>query len=232
MPVARRCAELAEAELGRQIVVADAASTLLYAGETAASRRLFERAVTRSRAAGAMSDLGYALHMSAQLEWYSGNLQRAYAQALEAVQIVEALGTAQMLDDCLSRLATFEAVLGRERDSRLHATRALEAATAARRSPQRGSGARCPRALGPDNGRSRGSCVTARAGRRGAGGRRPSQPQSDTSRTRSGRGVRPTRRPGQGSNRERDRARGHASAHGNRMDTRCCEALPRAGHGG
>jgi DNA-binding CsgD family transcriptional regulator len=128
MPVARRCAELAEAELGRQIVVADAASTLLYAGEAAASRHLFERAVTRSRSAGAMSDLGYALHMSAQLEWYSGNLQRAYAQALEAVQIVEALGTTQMLDDCLSRLATFEAVLGRERDSRLHAIRALESA--------------------------------------------------------------------------------------------------------
>jgi DNA-binding CsgD family transcriptional regulator len=128
LPVARRCAELAEGELERQIVVTDAASTLLYAGEMAASRHLFERAVTRSRAAGATSDLGYALHMSAQLEWYSGNLHRAYGQALEAVQIVEALGAAQTLDDCLSRLATFEAVLGREQDSRRHATQALESA--------------------------------------------------------------------------------------------------------
>jgi DNA-binding CsgD family transcriptional regulator len=128
MPIARRCAELAEAETGRQIVVADAASTLLYAGETAASRPLFERAVTRSRAAGAAGDLGYALHMAAQLDWYSGNLRRAYVQALEAVQIVEALDTAQLLDDCLSRLATFEAVLGREQESRLHATRALQSA--------------------------------------------------------------------------------------------------------
>ncbi len=128
MPVARRCAELVEAAHETEIVVADAASTLLYAGDVNSSRPLFEGAVARSRAAGAISDLGYALHMKAQLEWYSGNLERAYTEAVEAVQIVEALATPQLLDDCLSRLATFEAVLGRDDDSRLHAAHALESA--------------------------------------------------------------------------------------------------------
>ena len=128
MALAWRCAELVEAQSDAQVVVADAASTLLYVGELSPARRLFELAVARSRSAGALGDLGYALHMAAQLEWYSGNLQRAYAQALEAVQIVEELGTAQILDDCLSRLATFEAVLGREVDSRRHGERALESA--------------------------------------------------------------------------------------------------------
>jgi DNA-binding CsgD family transcriptional regulator len=128
MPVALRCAELVAAGSAHEIVVADAASTLLYAGELESSRSLFERAVERSRAAGATTDLGYGLHMAAQLDWYSGDLERAHAKGLEAVQIVEALDTAQLLDDCLSRLATFEAVLGREEDSRRHASRALASA--------------------------------------------------------------------------------------------------------
>jgi DNA-binding CsgD family transcriptional regulator/tetratricopeptide (TPR) repeat protein len=128
MSVTRRCADLVADGSEREVVVADAASTLLYSGELESSRPLFERAVERSRRAGATSDLGYALHMAAQLDWYSGDLEPAYAKALEAVQIVAALDTAQMLDDCLARLATFEAVLGREEDSRRHATRALASA--------------------------------------------------------------------------------------------------------
>ena len=126
MELAWRCAELVENEAEGGVVAADAASTLLYAGEHAAARRLLERAVAASRAAGALGDLGYTLHIYAQLEWYEGRLQRAYGHALEAVQIVEELGTPQTLDDCLSRLALFEAVLGRQSDSRGHAQRALE----------------------------------------------------------------------------------------------------------
>jgi DNA-binding CsgD family transcriptional regulator len=126
MELAWRCAELVENDPEGRVVVADAASTLLYAGEHAAARRLLERAVAANRAAGALGDLGYALHIYAQVDWYDGYLQRAYGHALEAVQIVEELGTQQTLDDCLSRLALFEAVLGRESDSRGHAQRALE----------------------------------------------------------------------------------------------------------
>ena len=55
-------------------------------------------------------------------------MQRAYGHALEAVQILEELGARQTLDDCLSRLAMVEAVLGRESDSHSHAQRALESA--------------------------------------------------------------------------------------------------------
>ncbi len=72
--------------------------------------------------------LAYTLHMYAQLEWYSGNLQRAYAHALEAAAVVEEMGTPQGIDECACRLATFEAMLGREEDSRRHAQSALDSA--------------------------------------------------------------------------------------------------------
>ena len=125
--LALHCADLVEASEGR-LVVADAAATLLYVGEYAAARRLLEKAVVANRAAGAFGDLAYTLHMYAQLEWYSGNLRRAYAHALEAVAVVEEMGTPQGSDECACRLATFEATLGREEDSRRHARRALESA--------------------------------------------------------------------------------------------------------
>jgi DNA-binding CsgD family transcriptional regulator/tetratricopeptide (TPR) repeat protein len=128
MDLAWRCAELVESDPGGGVVVADAASTLLYAGEHAAARRLLDRAVAANRGAGAFGVLGYTLHIYAQVDWYDGYLQRAYGHALEAVQIVEELGTQQTLDDCHSRLAMFEAVLGKESDSRGHAQRALESA--------------------------------------------------------------------------------------------------------
>src|SRR5215204_7277438 len=124
MELAWRTAELVENDPEGRVVVADAASTLLYAGEHAPARRLLERAVAANRGAGALGDLGYTLHIYAQVDWYDGRLHRAYVHALEAVQIVEELGTLQTLDDCLSRLALFEAVLGRESDSQGHGQRA------------------------------------------------------------------------------------------------------------
>ena len=129
MELAWRCADLVENDVGRGVVVADAASTLLYAGEHAPARSLLERAVARGSSISVrLGDLGYALHISAQVDWYDGRLQRAYGHALEAVQILEELGARQTLDDCLSRLAMVEAVLGRESDSHSHAQRALESA--------------------------------------------------------------------------------------------------------
>jgi DNA-binding CsgD family transcriptional regulator/tetratricopeptide (TPR) repeat protein len=127
MELAWRCAKLVEND-PEGPVVADAASTLLYAGEHAPARRLLERAVAANRSVGAFGDLGYTLHILAQVDWYQGSLQRGYGHALEAVQIVEELDTPQTLDDCLARLALFEAVLGRESDSRVHGQRALESA--------------------------------------------------------------------------------------------------------
>jgi DNA-binding CsgD family transcriptional regulator len=128
MELAWRCAELVENDPDGRIVVADAASTLLYAGEHAAARQLLEHAVAANRRAGALSDLGYTLHILARVDWHDGRLQRAYGHALEAVQIVEELGAPTTLDDCLSLLAMLEAVLGRESDSRGHAQRALDSA--------------------------------------------------------------------------------------------------------
>src|ERR687898_507341 len=126
--LARRCADLVEDDPEGRVVVADAASTLLYAGEHGRARRLVGRAVTSNRRANALGDLGYALHICAQVDWYDGHLQRAYGHALEAVQIVGELGIQQTFDDCLARLAFFEAVLGRESDSRRNGQRALESA--------------------------------------------------------------------------------------------------------
>ncbi|MFZ1879833.1 MAG: LuxR C-terminal-related transcriptional regulator [Gaiellaceae bacterium] len=126
MDLGWRCAQLVEDDTEGRIVVADAASTLLYAGEVDAARRLLERAIVASRAANALGDLGYSLFTFAQVEWYSANLERAYHLALEAAQIIEELAIPQTFDDCLSRLAMFEAVLGRDDDSRDHARRALD----------------------------------------------------------------------------------------------------------
>src|ERR671924_1363824 len=128
MKLAWRTAELVESDFEGRVVVADAASTLLYAGEHAPARRLLERAVAANRDAGALGNLGYTLHIYAQVDWYDGRLQRAYGHALEAVQIVEELGAPQTLDDCLSRLAMFEAVAGRGGGNRSHAQRALDSA--------------------------------------------------------------------------------------------------------
>lgn len=125
MDLAWRTAELVEQEDDARLVVADAATTLLYVGEYAAARRLLERGVSLNRAAGALGDLGYTIYNYAQLEWYTGDLQQAYAHALEAVEIVEAMETAQGIDECSCRLATYEAVLGRYDDSRSHAEAAL-----------------------------------------------------------------------------------------------------------
>jgi DNA-binding CsgD family transcriptional regulator len=128
MELAWRCAELVENEPEGRVVVADAAATLLYAGEHAPPRRLHERAVAANRGAGALGDLGYTLQSCAQVDWYDGHLQSAYGHALEAVQIVAELGIPQTLTGCLSRLALIEAVLGRESDSRDHGARTLESA--------------------------------------------------------------------------------------------------------
>jgi DNA-binding CsgD family transcriptional regulator/tetratricopeptide (TPR) repeat protein len=128
MELTWRCAELIENEPEGRVVIADAAATLLYAGEHAPARRLHERAVAANRGAGALGDLGYTLHSYAQVDRYDGRLQSAYDHALEAVQIVAELGTPQTLDACLAQLALIEAVLGRESDSRDHGERALESA--------------------------------------------------------------------------------------------------------
>src|SRR5919109_376432 len=128
MKLAWRTAELVESDFEGRVVVADAASTLLYAGEHAPARRLLERAVAANRDAGALGNLGYTLHIYAQVDWYEGRLQRAYGHALEAVQIVVESGAPQTLDDFLSRAAEFQAVLGRESDSRSHGQRALDSA--------------------------------------------------------------------------------------------------------
>jgi DNA-binding CsgD family transcriptional regulator len=124
--LAWRCAELVEKEPEARVVLADAATTLLYMGECAAAGRLLERGIAANRAAGALGDLGYTVHNYAQAEWYGGDLRAAYAHALEAVEIVEALETAQGIDECTCRLATFEAMTGRANDSRRHAQCALE----------------------------------------------------------------------------------------------------------
>jgi DNA-binding CsgD family transcriptional regulator/Tfp pilus assembly protein PilF len=125
MELAWRCARLVENDPLPGLVVPDAATTLLYAGEYGVARRLLEWAVRINRADGALGDLWYAVHNLAQLEWYSGNLQRGYAFALEAVQIAAEVVSAEGEDECGCRLATFEASLGRAHDSRGHAERAL-----------------------------------------------------------------------------------------------------------
>jgi DNA-binding CsgD family transcriptional regulator len=129
MELAWRTAEIVEKDPEPGVVVPDAATTLLYVGEYAGARRLLEWAAPVNRADAALGDLGYTLYNYAQLEWYTGKLQRGYALSLEAAQIVEELETAQGIDECACRLATFEASLGRDGDSRRHAEQALESSS-------------------------------------------------------------------------------------------------------
>src|SRR3954464_6940607 len=63
------------------------------------------QAFPTGRAAGAIADLAYTLHMCARLECYSGNPRTGYTHALEAEHLVAGLYTPQIHGDCLSRLA-------------------------------------------------------------------------------------------------------------------------------
>jgi DNA-binding CsgD family transcriptional regulator len=101
---------------------------LMWLGEHAEARRLFERELLAARTAGSLAPMPYLLACLSELEFRLGRLQAAYANGMEAVQIAEETGQQNVLSFCLATLARVEAATAREEDCRGHVRRALELA--------------------------------------------------------------------------------------------------------
>jgi len=109
------------------VLAIDFATDLLYVEDYPRAREGLEGAVDHARAAEALGTLSYALDQLAKLETRVGNLTRAYALELEALQLAE---TAVAQAACLVWLSFVEALLGRT-ESREHAKKALGLARSA-----------------------------------------------------------------------------------------------------
>lgn len=112
---------------GGSVLAIDFATDLLYAEDYPRAREGLERAVDQARAAEALGTLSYAMDQLAKLETRVGNLTRAYALELEALQLAE---TTVVQVACLVWLSFVEALLGRV-ESREHAKKALGLARSA-----------------------------------------------------------------------------------------------------
>ena len=101
---------------------------LIWLGEYAEARRLFERELLAARTSGSLAPMPYLLACLSELEFRVGRFQAAYANSVESVQIAEETGQLSVLSFCLATLARVEAATAREEDCRDHVRRALELA--------------------------------------------------------------------------------------------------------
>ena len=101
---------------------------LIWLGEYAEARRLFERELLAARTSGSLAPMPYLLACLSELEFRLGRLQAAYANGVESVQIAEETGQLNVLSFCLATLARVEAATAREEDCRGNVRRALELA--------------------------------------------------------------------------------------------------------
>jgi len=106
------------------VLAIDCGTDLLYLEDYPRALEVLERVVERTRAAGALGILSYALDQLARYETRVGNLTRAYSLELECLQVTEPLGNDVALAGSLAWLGHIEAMLGRA-DSRTRGERAL-----------------------------------------------------------------------------------------------------------
>jgi DNA-binding CsgD family transcriptional regulator len=107
------------------ILAVDFALHFVFLEDYGQAREVFDRIVARTREAGALGNLAYALDMLSQLDTRTGRLTSAYAGSLESVQLAEQLGDTTQAS-AIGNLARVEAALGRTEDARAHAARSLE----------------------------------------------------------------------------------------------------------
>ena len=108
--------------------VAFAALALTWIGEFGRARELLTGQLSRAREEASFGVLCSGLYAAAYVEARTGHLIKAYALATEGVSVAEATSNNFWHYLSLCCLAYIEAAQGRERESREHATMALELA--------------------------------------------------------------------------------------------------------
>ncbi|MGZ8693148.1 MAG: helix-turn-helix transcriptional regulator, partial [Gaiellaceae bacterium] len=107
------------------LLAATIGHALLWLGEHAEARRLFERELLAARTSGSLAAMPYLLACLSELEFRLGRLQAAYTNAVESVQTAEDTGQLSVLSFGLATQARVEAATAREEDCRDHVRRAL-----------------------------------------------------------------------------------------------------------
>jgi len=88
------------------------------------AREVLARTIDGARAGGALGALPYALSVSADLDFRTGNWAAAYASATEAVRVAHETHQIATLAFSLGCLARLDAAQGREEDCRSHSAQA------------------------------------------------------------------------------------------------------------
>jgi DNA-binding CsgD family transcriptional regulator len=88
------------------------------------AREVLTRTIDGARAGGALGALPYALSVSADLDFRTGNWAAAYASATEAVRVAHETHQVASLAFSLGCLARLDAAQGREEDCRSHSAQA------------------------------------------------------------------------------------------------------------
>lgn len=84
------------------------------------ARRILSAALSAARGASALGVLPFGLGMLSEIEFKSGNLTAAYANASESARLAEETGQGSSRSFSVVTLARVEAVLGRDDDCRKH----------------------------------------------------------------------------------------------------------------
>ncbi len=125
---ARPLLELPETVRRAPELVQAAAHVYIWLEEYALARRLLGLVVDAARAESSPGALPYALAITSELEFRTGNWAAAYATATESLRLAQETGHANGLSFGLVGLARVEAAQGRDQDCRAHAARAMELA--------------------------------------------------------------------------------------------------------
>lgn len=125
---ARPLLELPETVSRAPELVQAAAHVYIWREEYALARRLLGLVVEAARAESSPGALPYALAITSELDFRTGNWASAYATATESLRLAQETGHANGLSFGLVGLARVEAAQGREQDCRAHAGRTMQLA--------------------------------------------------------------------------------------------------------
>ena len=100
------------------------AQLLMWFEQYDRAREVLTRTIDGARAGGALGALPYALSVSADLDFRTGNWAAAYASATEAVRVAHETHQVATLAFSLGCIARLEAAQGREEDCRSHSAQA------------------------------------------------------------------------------------------------------------
>ena len=125
---ARPLLELPETARRAPELVQAAAHVFIWLEEYALARRLLGLVVDSARVESSPGALPYALAITSELDFRTGNWAAAYATATESLRLAQETGHANGLSFGLVGLARVEAAQGRSGDCRTHAAGAMELA--------------------------------------------------------------------------------------------------------